>query len=327
MSVAETEDVDEAEPVVGPDEMIRLSLHVPRECDGWRLDHFLKYRIGRLSRTKIQTIIETQISLQGRRTRASAAVRAGEVVSLTRPAPVEPEVPRHFTVLHEDPTFFAIDKPAGLPMHTTAKFWRNTLVAVLREAYPGQHTEICHRIDRETSGVMLIARNREAAAFLKGAFAHRRISKRYLALCKGAPPEDGVIDQPIKLLDSPTHLMMGPAQDGLSAVTRFRVVRRFAEHALVECAPETGRQHQIRVHMAHLGFPLVGDKLYGAGEQYFMQACDTGLTPELMARFDGFARHALHASSLTFPHPVTRETLTVSAPVPADMTDYMSALA
>jgi 23S rRNA pseudouridine1911/1915/1917 synthase len=229
-------------------------------------------------------------------------------------------------VLHEDPAFFVIDKPAGLPMHTTAKFWRNTLVAVLREIYPGQHTEICHRIDRETSGAMLIARNREAASFLKSAFAHRRISKRYLALCKGAPPDDGVIDQPIKLLESPTHLMMGPAADGLSAITRYRVVRRFSEHALVEAAPETGRQHQIRVHLAALGFPLVGDKLYGAGEQYFMQACDTGLTPELMARFDGLARHALHAASLTFPHPVTRATMTVTAPLPADMTDYMAAL-
>jgi 23S rRNA pseudouridine1911/1915/1917 synthase len=163
--------------------MIRLSLAVPRECDGWRLDHFLKYRIGRLSRTKIQTIIETQISLQGRRTRASAAVHKGEIVSLTRPVPVEPDVPRYFTVLHEDPAFLVIDKPSGLPMHTTAKFWRNTLVTVLREAYPGQHTEICHRIDRETSGVMLIARNREAASFLKSAFAQRRISKTYLALC------------------------------------------------------------------------------------------------------------------------------------------------
>ena len=308
------------------DDFIRLSFAVPRECDGWRLDHYLKFRIGRLSRTRIQEIIGTQISLVGRKARPSTAVRAGETVTLTRPAPAEPDVPRTFAVLHEDPAFFVIDKPAGLPMHTTAKFWRNTLVAVLREAYPGQHTEICHRIDRETSGVMLIARQPEAGAFLKEAFATRQVKKTYLALCKGQPPDEGLIDQPIKLLDTPTHVMMGAADDGLAAVTRFRVVRRFAGHALVEASPETGRQHQIRVHLAMRGHPLVGDKLYGAGEQYFMEACDRGISAELLERFDGLARHALHAARLTFPHPVTRVPLTLEAPLPADLIDYMARL-
>jgi 23S rRNA pseudouridine1911/1915/1917 synthase len=319
------DDAAEAADEAG-DGFIRISFAVPRECDGWRLDHYLKFRIGRLSRTRIQEIIETQISLVGRKVRASSVVRAGEMVSLTRPAPVEPDVPRTFEVLHEDPAFLIIDKPAGLPMHTTAKFWRNTLVAVLRERYPGQHTEICHRIDRETSGLMLVARQPEAGAFLKEAFAGRRVKKAYLALCKGQPPDEGVIDQPIKLLDTPTHVMMGPADDGLVAVTRFRVVRRFAAHALVEASPETGRQHQIRVHLAMRGYPLVGDKLYGAGEQYFMEACDRGVTPELLERFDGLPRHALHAARLTFPDPRTREALTFEAPLPRDITEYMAQL-
>ena len=320
-------EVDEVEGAEVGHDFIRLSFAVPRECEGWRLDHYLKFRIGRLSRTRIQEIIGTQISLVGRKARASTVVRAGEVITLTRPAPVEPEVPRTFEVLHEDPAFFVIDKPAGLPMHTTAKFWRNTLVAVLREKYPGQHTEICHRIDRETSGVMLIARRPEAGAFLKEAFANRQVKKTYLALCKGHPPDEGVIDQPIKLLDTPTHVMMGAADDGLAAVTRFRVVRRFAAHTLVEASPETGRQHQIRVHLALRGYPLVGDKLYGAGEQYFMEACDRGISPKLLERFAGLARHALHAARLTFPHPVTLAPLTLEAPLPADLTDYMARLA
>jgi 23S rRNA pseudouridine1911/1915/1917 synthase len=307
--------------------VIRLRIPVPRECDGWRLDHFLKRRIGRLSRTRIQEIIGTQITLEGgRRSRPSAAVHFGETIFLERPAPKEPDVPRRFDVLYEDESVLVIDKPAGLPMHTSAKFWRNTLVAVLRERYPGQHTEICHRIDRETSGVMLVARTPQAGAFLKTAFAHRTIAKRYLALCKGIPPDEGVIDQPIKLLESPTHLMMGPSADGLPAVTRFRVVRRFAAHALVAASPETGRQHQIRVHLAALGYPLVGDKLYGAGEQYFMEACDRGISAELLARFDGLPRHALHAETLTFPHPVTAQPVTVVSPLPADLTDYMAGL-
>ncbi|HET6284259.1 MAG TPA: RluA family pseudouridine synthase [Polyangia bacterium] len=317
---------DDATPVAR--EIITLRIEVPRECDGWRLDHFLKRRIGRLSRTRIQGIIATQISLpDGRRVRASSPVHAGQVFVLRRPAPDEPPVPRHFSVLFEDADVLALDKPAGLPMHTTAKFWKNTLVALLRERYPDEKMEIAHRIDRETSGVLLVARHHQAASWLKMAFARRAVSKQYLALVKGQPPDDGVIDMPIRLLDSPTHLMMGPAADGLPAVTRFRVVQRFADHALCEARPETGRQHQIRVHLAAMGYPIVGDKLYGGGEPLFMRACDEGLTPELLAAFDNLARHALHAHRLTFPHPTTRQNMTVESPLPPDLVDYIAGLA
>jgi 23S rRNA pseudouridine1911/1915/1917 synthase len=208
-------------------------------------------------------------------------------------------------------------------MHTTAKFWRNTLTALLRERYPEEAMEVAHRIDRETSGVLLVARHRGAASWLKRAFARRAVNKCYLALVKGQPPDAGVIDQPLRLLDSPTHVMMGAAPDGLPALTRFRVARRFAQHALVEATPETGRQHQIRVHLAGIGHPIVGDKLYGAGERLFMRACDEGLTSELLALFDSLPRHALHAHRLTFPHPTTRAPMTVESPLPADLVAYM----
>jgi 23S rRNA pseudouridine1911/1915/1917 synthase len=313
------------------DDVIELHIAVPRECDGWRLDHFLKRRIGRLSRTKIQTILETQISFaDGRRVRPAAAVKAGEILLLRRPAPVEPDVPREFGILWEDADVLAIDKPAGLPMHTTAKFWRNTLTAILRERYPDEDMQTAHRIDRETSGVLLVARTKLAASALTMAFARREVSKTYLALVKGSPPDEGVIDRPMKLLDTPTHIMMGVVDEreegALPCVTRFRVVRRFAEHALVEASPETGRQHQIRVHFAALGHPLVGDKLYGAGEALFIRACDEGVTPELLAAFDGLARHALHAHRITFPHPRTGATVTLESPLPADLAAYMAAL-
>jgi len=309
-------------------EIISLRIEVPRECDGWRLDHFLKRRIGRLSRTRIQDIIATQVTLSdGRRPRSSAAVHAGQIIRLDRPAPVEPEVPRRFEVLYEDDEVLAIEKPAGLPIHPTAKFWRNTLTALLRERYPGQHMEVAHRIDRETSGILLVARSSSAASWLKRAFARRAVDKSYLALVKGQPPDHGVIDRPMKLLDTPTHLMMGVAPDGLKAVTRFRVVQRFAAHALCDAHPETGRQHQIRVHLAAIGHPIVGDKLYGAGERAFMRACDEGVGPELLALFDGLPRHALHAHRLSFPHPRTRLPLTIESPLPADLVDYIARLA
>ena len=157
-------------------DVIVRDIVVPGECGGWRLDHFLKRRIGRLSRTRIQAIIDDQISFpDGRRARPSSPVRAGETIQLRRPPPSEPEVPRHFEILYEDASVLAIDKPAGLPMHTTAKFWRNTLVALLREKYPNQELQICHRIDRETSGVLLIARGLPASSFLKRAFARRAV--------------------------------------------------------------------------------------------------------------------------------------------------------
>ncbi|HXI60014.1 MAG TPA: RluA family pseudouridine synthase [Polyangia bacterium] len=319
----------EAAPTPAPaPEIISLRIQVPRECEGWRLDHFLKRRIGRLSRTRIQSIIETQIIFaDGRRARPASAVHAGDVVMLNRPAPVEPPVPRHFEVLFQDDDVLVIDKPAGLPMHTTAKFWKNTLTALLRERYPAEKMEIAHRIDRETSGVLLVARHHRAASWLKRAFARRAVAKSYLALVKGQPDDQGVIDLPIRLLDSPTHLMMGPAPDGLPAVTRFRVLRRFAQHALCEAVPETGRQHQIRVHLASVGHPIVGDKLYGASERLFMRSCDEGLTAELLAEFDGLPRHALHAHRLTFPHPTTRQSMTIESPLPRDLVDYMAALA
>jgi 23S rRNA pseudouridine1911/1915/1917 synthase len=312
-------------------DFIELDIVVPPECSGWRLDHFLKRRIGRLSRTRIQAIIGDQIFFSdGRTARPAASVRAGERIRLRRPAPVEPPVPRDFSILYQDESVLVIDKPAGLPMHTTAKYWRNTLTALLRERYPDEKMDVAHRIDRETSGVLLIARGRKVASFLTRAFARRAVDKTYLALVKGHPPDEGRIDKPLKLQDTRSRIMMGVAPasdgDGLPAVTTFRVVRRFASHALCAAHPETGRQHQIRVHFQSLGHPIVGDKLYGAGEELFMRSCDQGLTPELLEAFDGLPRHALHAHRLTFPHPTRGEPVTVESPLPADLTDYMTNL-
>jgi 23S rRNA pseudouridine1911/1915/1917 synthase len=312
-------------------DVIERDLLVPPECGGWRLDHFLKRRIGRMSRTRIQSIIGEQISFpDGRPARPSSPVRAGETILLRRPAPVEPEVPRRFDILFEDASVLVIDKPAGLPMHTTAKFWRNTLVALLRELYPQEQMEIAHRIDRETSGVLLIARNRDIASFLTRAFARRAVEKTYLALVKGQPPDEGRVDLPLRLLDTKSRVMMGPARGaerGLTAVTQYRVVRRLPGHALCEARPLTGRQHQIRVHLASIGHPIVGDKLYGASEALFMRACEEPMTPDLLACFDGLPRHALHAHRLTFPHPVGKHAVTIESPLPADLTAYIDALA
>ena len=147
-----------------------------------------------------------------------------------------------------------IDKPAGLPMHTTAKFWRNTLVALLRERYPDEQMEIAHRIDRETSGVLLIARNRAVASVLTRAFARRAVEKTYLALVQGPPARRGQASIcRCGCWTRKSRVMMGPRarrESGLTALTQFRVLRRLPGHALCEARPLTGRQHQIRVHFA-----------------------------------------------------------------------------
>ena len=321
-------DEEEAPAADEPREIMLLTIQVPAECDGWRLDHFLKFRIRRLSRNRIRTVIETQVRLpDGRKPRPALSVRGGWTIFIDRPAPIEPEVPRDFAVLAQDETFIAIDKPAGLPMHTTAKFWKNTLVAILRERYPAERVQICHRIDRETSGVLLIARTPEAASFLKKSFANRAVKKAYLALVHGCPAErEGIIDRPMRLLDTKTHVMMGVETGGLPAVTRYRVVQEYPRHSLIEASPETGRQHQIRVHLASLGHPIVGDKLYRASEADFMKYCDVGLTPELLERFDHLPRHALHAARLTFPHPTTKLNITVECPLPKDLRDYIATI-
>lgn len=322
---------DEDDPAESnePREIMLLTIQVPAECDGWRLDHFLKYRIRRLSRNRIQTVIATQVRLpDGRKPRPALAVRGGWTIHIDRPAPVEPDVPRHFEILAEDETFLAIDKPAGLPMHTTAKFWKNTLVAILRERFPEERVQICHRIDRETSGILLIARTPEAASFLKKSFANRTVKKAYLALVHGCPTEkSGIIDRPMRLLDTKTHVMMGVDPTGLPAVTHYRVVEEYPRHSLIEASPETGRQHQIRVHLASIGHPIVGDKLYRASEADFMKYCDGGLTPELLERFDHLPRHALHAAKLTFPHPTTKAPVTIECPLPKDLRDYVEGIA
>lgn len=306
-------------------DIISLRICVPPMCDGWRLDHFLKWRIGRLSRTRIQDVIAEQITFaDGRRVRSASRVRVGEIVHLDRPAPIEPDVPRYFSVLAEDEHYLAIEKPAGLPMHATAKFWKNTLTAVLRERYPDEHMQICHRLDRETSGVLLVARTAQAASFLMKAFEHRKVQKSYLALVHGhLDPAHGTVDAPMKLVESRTHMMMGIMPDGMHARTRYTTLEQYPAHALILAEPETGRQHQIRLHCAHLGHPIVGDKMYKASEADFMAYCDSGMTPELLAKFDHLPRHALHAHKLVFPHPITREMTTIQSPLPADLGAYI----
>jgi 23S rRNA pseudouridine1911/1915/1917 synthase len=312
----------------GSPRIIERRLDVPPELAGLRLDHFIKTQIPRLSRTRIQHVIETQLSrLAGTGSlKSSTKIAAGDRFVIRRPAKQEPPCPRTFTIVAEDARFIVVDKPALLPVHASAKFYFNTLTRVLGERFPDQpELQICHRLDRETSGCLVVARDREAAASLKAAFATKdKVTKEYLALVHGVPPWDAqLIDVPLRLAlpGDPTrlpHVRMLPGPGGLPSMTRVRVVERHADTALVQCTLLTGRQHQIRAHLAAVGFPIVGDKLYTHGDDAFIRFCDEGLVADL-AKLFVLPRQALHAARVTFPHPATGAPVTAEAPLPPDM--------
>ncbi|MBA3394749.1 MAG: RluA family pseudouridine synthase [Deltaproteobacteria bacterium] len=321
----------------GSPRIVERHLVVPAELAGLRLDHFVKTQITRLSRTRIQSVIETQLTrvTPGGGLKPSTTVAAGDHFVIRRPARPEPPCPRTFTVVATDPRFYVIDKPALLPVHASAKFYFNTLTRVMAERFPDEPgLQICHRLDRETSGCLVVARDRAAAISIKGDFATKdKVKKEYLAVVDGQPPwpesrADGdgayaLLDTPLRLSQpgDPTrlpHVRMLPGPGGLTSLTRVRVERRTAARALVRCLLLTGRQHQIRAHLAHAGFPIVGDKLYAHGDEAFIRFCDQGLVPDLATLFV-LPRHALHAARVTFPHPEGGRLITAEAPLPLDL--------
>lgn len=307
-------------PGCAPDSIV-LSFPVPRELAGLRLDRFVQNRIPRLSRTRATEIVRAcAYHEDGRRRRPSDRVREGEVVLLVRPRFREPDAPTTFGVLYEDEAVLVVDKPPGLPVHPSASYHRNTLTFLLRERYPEQTPHLAHRLDRETSGVLVCARTLEDERRLKKAFERRAVHKTYLAIVRGRIEQDeGRVDLPLGRPDEGLHLLMEVRPDGAPSRTRWRVVARAPEHTLVALEPETGRQHQLRVHLAAIGHPIVGDKLYGPeGAQAFLEYIDSGMTPELAARL-GHERQALHAHRLTIEHPRTGRELDLVAPLAPDL--------
>lgn len=305
------------------DEVIEVRFKVEGRFDGWRLDHFVRDCIPRLSRTRIQTILLTQRDLGGERYWPSMRVREGQEIVLLRPPPQEPDVPRDFAILYEDDVMMAVNKPAGLPVHATARFHRNTLMALLRERYPSSSTPVlAHRLDRETSGVILLAKAKRAEVILKEAFATRNVHKTYLAIVHGAPECDRWIDLPIgDDIESGIRVKQTISETGLPATTKMNVLYRHERFSLVEAAPETGRQHQIRVHLAAIGHSIVGDKLYGADPTLMIDYLRQGWNETLAAQLL-LDRHALHAWKITFDHPMTREPLTITAPISDDLVQF-----
>jgi len=312
----------------GRPRIVERRFEVDDNTAGWRLDHFLKRMIPRLSRTRLQEIIRTQVRrADGQAMKPSASVASGEVYVLRREAQPEPPCPRTFTVIHDDGPLVVIDKPAGLPVHVSAKFYFNTLTRVLAERYPDRRLQICHRLDRETSGCLVIADGREAAAALKGQFAAHRVAKTYLAVVHGSPEWDRRdIDLPLGLTrrrDARIDIRMEVQAGAPPALTRATVLERAGDCAVVRCQPVTGRQHQIRAHLAAVGHPIVGDKLYAHGDDTFVEYCASGMTDELLARLL-LPRQALHAAAVELCHPDSGQPMRFDSPLPADLRAFVA---
>ena len=317
---------------------------------GERTDRFLSGRIEALSRSRIKTLIKEG----GLRVDDSAVmdpnapVRAGSVYVLDEPDPL-PATPQPeaipLNILFEDDDLVVINKPAGMAVHPAPGSWSGTLVNALLHhcegALPGiggvERPGIVHRLDKDTTGVMVVAKTEAAHAGLSALFAERDIERTYLAVTRGAPrPLAGRVDAPIARAsgDRKKMAVTRNAEAGKHAVTHYRSKATYGlldkgvglpAAALIECKLETGRTHQIRVHMAHIGAPLIGDpvygrhrgiKAYGSGDA-FVHATQTARA---------FPRQALHAASLGFRHPASGETVRFSSDLPRDISELVSRL-
>jgi 23S rRNA pseudouridine1911/1915/1917 synthase len=294
-------------------------LEVSASDRGKRLDQFLHERLPQFSRSRLQDWIEQgRVLVNGSAEKRSYLVKGGERIHVEpgEPPPLH-AVPEDLPldVLYEDADVIAINKPAGMVVHTGAGRHSGTLVnAVLHrfgklssvggELRPG----IVHRLDRFTSGVILVARTDAAHRDLAGQFASRQVAKTYVALVNGSVKNDrGGINTPITRDPVARVRMTARLARGRTAITSYTVLKRFEGFTLLEVKIGTGRTHQIRVHLASIGHPVVGDKLYGAPAS-------------------ALARYFLHAREIAFTSPGTGERITVSAPLPGDLQNHLAAL-
>lgn len=307
------------------DEIARLTRTgtslVPGSRAGVRLDRYLSTTFRYRSRTQWAALIRAgHVLLNGAGTRAGQVLRTGDKIEYRREERREPRVSRRWRQLYEDDWLLAVRKPANLPVHPSGRYFHNTLLALLLqergESLDSTDLRIVHRLDRETSGVILFGKGRQAAATLSNQFEMRQVRKEYLALVHGVPLEDRfVVDAPIgRDSHSPVRKAMTVLRDGKPSRTVCRVVRRGRDSALVAARPQTGRLHQIRVHLRAAGFPIIGDKVYGLDPELFIRFASGNLSTDDRRKLV-WGRQALHARRVRIRHPADERILEIRAPV------------
>jgi len=285
---------------------------------GTRLDKYVCHQLGELSRTRIQKLIaDGYITVNDEVVKAGLKLNIGDRLRVIIP-PVPPSwlMPEAIplNIIYEDDDLLVIDKPAGLPVHPAPGHPSHTLVNALLSHFPhladigdSMRPGIVHRLDKDTSGVMLVAKNSLAQANLVEQFKTRSVVKTYLVLVKGhLTPEDGAIEAPIGR-DPGNRKRMAVVAGGREARTEYRVIRYIADYTLLEVRPETGRTHQIRVHLSAIGFPVVGDRVYGVKSAYL-------------------SRQFIHASRLGFKLPSSGEYVEFKSELPPDLEQALKAI-
>ncbi len=305
---------------------------------GKRIDAYLASRYPDYSRSVIQKVIDADaVLVNGQPTKASYKVREGDQIRAWLPdlgdgSHVPEDIP--LTIVYEDAAFTVVDKPAGLVTHPAKGNWTGTMVNALQFHFDtlstvgGEHRPgIVHRLDRDTSGLLIVAKDDRAHKELARQFEARTIRKEYLALVYGAPSRDSdFIEKPLGMHPHQREkVAVRSLEDGgKEAATFYEVLERFDGFALVRCKPRTGRTHQIRVHLAHIGHPVLADKAYSGRERLTLGDLLGPGAPEADRVL--IARQALHAHALDLLHPMTGASIHFATPMPADMAAALAAL-
>ena len=311
---------------------------------GTRLDLFLKEKYRRLSREYLQRAVKDgSVTLNHKPSKPSQLLKVRDkVYVMSTNSGAEPPVNLNYKVVFEDEQILVIEKPGNLPVHPTGRYFFHTLLTQLRvengnEVDQEKEFYLVHRIDRETSGLLVVAKNPEAAADLTLQWEKKGVEKAYLAIVKGRVEQDSfVVDAPLgSCPHSQIKLKMGvvemgangeplylPKSEILPSRTAVEVVERVGNYTVVRCIPHTGRQHQIRVHLHHVGHPIVGDKLYGPGDDFFLRTMKETMNVEVESGIE-LSRHALHAHKLAFRNPTTGEMMEFTSPLPAELDEFL----
>lgn len=307
----------------------KQSARVPEEYAGQRLDQVLARLFPEITRSQLQQWIEEgRVSLDDRLPRKRDKVKGGETIELRLPPPKEstsaPEdIP--LAIVHEDEEILVIDKPAGLVVHPGAGNPAGTLLNALLHHAPAlaqlPRAGIVHRLDKETSGLMVVAKTEHARQALISDLEAREVEREYVTIVSGVMIAGGTVDAPIGR-HAHDRTRMAVTERGKAAISHYRVLKKYRAHTLLQVKLESGRTHQIRVHMAHLRFPVLGDPVYG-GRLRVPPDADA----RLLELLRNFKRQALHAAKLSLTHPGSGERLQWAASVPADMSELMEALA
>jgi 23S rRNA pseudouridine1911/1915/1917 synthase len=317
---------------------------VKPRTDGKRIDAYLASRFTDYSRAVIQRVIDAEaVQVNGRPVKASYRVRAGDRVCIRLPelpdmTPTPEDIP--IEVIYEDEALTVVNKPPGMVTHPAKGNWRGTMVNALQFHYDtlstlaGEHRPgIVHRLDRDTTGLLVVVKDELAHRRLGLQFELREVHKEYLALVHGNPQRDrDYIERPIGFHPTVREKMAirTPEDGGKPAVTFYEVAERFRDYAMVRCEPKTGRTHQIRIHLTHVGLPILADKLYSGRDRITLGDVMGPEKSRLLSPEEAGAtlidRQALHAHRLRFAHPLTGQELDLTAPRPADMERTLEAL-